>query len=40
MDMCIVFNRKRPNWKAVVQPENDLFEPEIQPNLPENFFEL
>ena len=29
-------NRRKPNWNTVLQPENDLFEPEIQPNLPEN----
>ena len=30
------FYRRRHNWDTVSQPENNLFEPEIQPNLPEN----
>ena len=31
-----MFNRGVPKCNTVLQSENDLFEPEIQPNSPEN----
>ena len=30
-------NCRRLKWDTVSQPINDLFEPEIQPNLPDNY---
>ena len=33
-------NRRRPIWDTVLQPENDLFDPEIQLNLPQSCWQI